>query len=298
VCAVVNRCGFAHFLADARFAPLDAALFAYRRRVGAVALPLLAAASLLSKKLAAGIRTFGLDVRVGPHGNFGATRQTSRDNARVFCEAARILGMQAVAFLTPNAGPVQPFIGRGEALVALAAAVDIHPLAENAWLANHVRDCYEMARQVAMLDNAKSRGVPPVDMQAALVRSALEQHLSAQGSSIDALLGRVAAVVDAPRFRLRASLAGVLELNLDVVRAALVDIQGEATTGIFRDPAGLELLVRPGQQVREGDDLALLRCDIESARNSLTIEVARAFTMHASTPQTDSATEQMEVVHG
>lgn len=295
---VIDRCGFAHFLADERFAPLDAALFAYRRRVGAVALPLLAAASLLSKKLAAGVKTVGLDVRVGSHGNFGATRETARDNAKVFCQAARILGMKAVAFIVPRPGPVQPFIGRGESLVALAVAAGIHEVGENIWLASHVRDCYEMARQVARMDGAENVGAQTPHLRPELIRSALEKHLRAQGSSIDAFQSRIAAVVNAPRLRLRAPSSGIVELNLDLVRAALVRIQADATPGCFLDPAGLELLACAGQEVREGDDLALLRCDIESARGDLAGEIERAFTVNAASPRPQCGLEPMEVVRG
>jgi len=148
--SVVADCGFAHFLADQRFAPLDAALFEYRRRNGAVAVPTLAAASLLAKKLAVGVRLMGLDVRVGEHGNFGRSNTEARNNAALFCAAARLLGIEAVAFVASESGPVQPWIGRGESLVALAHTLGIRRVdGEDLWLEEHARDCWRMAATVA-----------------------------------------------------------------------------------------------------------------------------------------------------
>mgnify|MGYP001167293732 CR=1 FL=1 len=123
ICSIIAKTGFAHFLTDDRFAPIDGKLYAYRRRVGAVAIPMLAAASLLAKKLAVGVRLVGLDARIGPHGNFGVTKEEARRNAINFCTAAKQLDIDAVVFIKNDSGPAQPWIGRGESLVALAYAV-------------------------------------------------------------------------------------------------------------------------------------------------------------------------------
>lgn len=68
---LLRETGYVHLLAADSFAPLDAHLFFLRKRLGAVNVPSLAVASLLSKKLVAGVSVVGLDVRVAPHGNFG-----------------------------------------------------------------------------------------------------------------------------------------------------------------------------------------------------------------------------------
>ena len=67
---VLDRCGYAHFLAGPEFAPLDAALFRYRQKAGAQNVTALAVASILAKKIACGLNLAGLDVRVAPHGEF------------------------------------------------------------------------------------------------------------------------------------------------------------------------------------------------------------------------------------
>ena len=191
---VVEACGFAHFLADARFAPLDAELFQYRRRTGAVAVPMLAASSLLSKKLAVGVNTVGLDVRVGLHGNFGRTIEAARVNARLFCEAAALLGIRATAFLTGGTGPVQPFIGRGEALLALAYACGVAEVEGNEWLSEHVRDCLALTERTVAPSMVSGADSSTHKVSSADVLSVLTTHLRAQGSSIDAFESRVHAI--------------------------------------------------------------------------------------------------------
>lgn len=258
---VVARCGFAHFLSDERFAPMDGALYAYRRRNGAVAVPMLVAASLLAKKFAVGLRFVGLDIRVGSHGNFGQTRDEARSNARLFCSAAQVLGMEAAGFISSDDGPAQPWIGRGEALVALASAAGIRPVDDGAsWLGGHIAQCCHMGGVTAGdLDCDSSRTV--FGTTPAALKQALEAHLVAQGATMEALLARVEAIVDAPRVTLDAATAGVLSIDLGVIRDALVALQTDATPGVFTDPAGVELLVKPGRLVAAGEPVARIRCE-------------------------------------
>ena len=116
---IIVKSGYAHSLARDDFAPLDAEFFRYRQKIGAQAVGTLAIASLLSKKVASHISEVGLDVRVAPHGNFGSDWKTARKNAKQFCRVAKLLNIRAVCVLTDGTSPYQPFIGRGESLVAL-----------------------------------------------------------------------------------------------------------------------------------------------------------------------------------
>lgn len=256
-----NGVRFAHFLADERFAPLDAVLFEFRRRVGALPVPLLAASSLLSKKVAVGVRRVGLDVRVGPHGNFGSTTAEARDNARLFCRGAGLLGIDATAFLTPDDRPAQPWIGRGESLVALAHALGVRPLAAaDPWLDQHVDTCWEMARSIArrQFDDDGTAG-GNIRSRAA---EAFAQHIVAQGATVEAFLARVDDVLGSSRIDIAATESGVLAVDLAAVRDALVDAQGARVAGVFPDPAGVQLLAAPGALVKRGDPIARLRSSV------------------------------------
>ena len=140
---------------------------------GGVAVPPLVIASLLSKKLAAGLTHVGLDVRVMPNGNFGTTWEVApAQMPAVSFEIAEMVGIRAKCFLTDGTEAPQPFIGRGEALVALNTLLD-GP--ENAWLTQHATRCYAMA--------AATVGRPVVRLPTSEeIASILESHLCAQRS--------------------------------------------------------------------------------------------------------------------
>lgn len=290
---VIEKCDFAHFLSDNRFAPLDAALYAYRRRVGAVAVPVLTAASLLAKKLAVGVRAVGLDIRVGPHGNFGVTRNEARANAKLFCSAARALGIEATAFISASVGPAQPWIGRGEALLALALTVRAVQVEDRAsWLRRHVADCYHMAALLAGDDADDAGSEIPSEALADRVRRALEKHLVAQGTTMDAFRARATETAGAPRTTLHSAAAGVLSVDLRIIRDVLVELQADGATH-FRDPVGIELLVPPGRTVGAGEPLARIRCDMGVTDDML----ARVGSAFRAEPEYEATTEHRMTEH-
>lgn len=252
----IARCGYAHFLADERFAPLDAALFDYRKRTKNVAIPSLAAASLLAKKVAVGVRYVGLDIRVGAHGNFGTSIDEARVNAKLFCDTARLLNIQATAFISVGAAPAQPWIGRGESLLALSLAVGLlEEGGPNSWLDSHIHECRRMAQctlAAGDMDANKS------DVRAVL-RAELQAHLESQGSSIELLRDRAEQLLAASRTTIASETNGIVTFDLNAIRDALVDVQNSGVG--FRDPAGIELLVQTGTFVSTGQALARVRCD-------------------------------------
>ncbi|MEL6306332.1 MAG: hypothetical protein AAFQ20_16320, partial [Bacteroidota bacterium] len=69
----LNEClkknGYCHFLAGDNFTPADAKFFQYRAKVNATSVPPLVIASILSKKIAVGLKLTGLDIRVSKSGN-------------------------------------------------------------------------------------------------------------------------------------------------------------------------------------------------------------------------------------
>jgi thymidine phosphorylase len=251
----VGASGYAHFLADRRFAPLDAALFEYRKSSGALALPPLVAASLLSKKLAVGVRAAGLDIRVGSHGNFGATVEEAKENAKLFCAAGRILGIECVGFVSASTPPSQRWIGRGEGLVALRRAV--FGESDDDWLEDHMCDCQRMASETYRPTQVGERSAEKI----------LEEHLVAQGTTKDAFLERATEVANANRVSIFAAGAGRAVFDLTKIRSVLVEAQGRAKPirgSRFSDPAGVVLYVRPGSRVGAGEALAGVRIEDSS----------------------------------
>jgi pyrimidine-nucleoside phosphorylase len=257
---VLDQCGFAHFLAGPEFAPLDAALFRYRQRAGAQNIPALAVASILAKKIACGLNVAGLDVRVGPHGNFGTDFNTARDAARSFCLAAHASGIAAIAGLSDARTPYQPYIGRGESLLALR---DIIESRGGAWLKEHADRCRLLATHVAALYHTSK--VPTGD-----IATPFFDNLSAQGGSNEAFYERTDAIAREPTRDLLADRDGFLFLNLASLRSVIVAANSQETEGLqFSDNLGLILQHKPGAYVQRGDVLALVR-----ARDAVWSEVA------------------------
>jgi thymidine phosphorylase len=97
--AVVSKAGCAIVGQTAQLAPADRRLYAIRDATGTVeSLPLIVA-SILSKKLAAGLHALVMDVKVGS-GAFMPTREEADELARAIVEVAQGNGLPTSAMLT------------------------------------------------------------------------------------------------------------------------------------------------------------------------------------------------------
>lgn len=248
--AVLDDCGYVHFLAGNQFAPADAAMFAYRQRVGAQAIPALAIASLLAKKLAMGIRLVGLEVRAAPHGNFGRDVAAARQNALRFCEVADRLNLHPLCIVTDGNRPQQPYIGRGEAILALARLLKNEGCS---WLIEHASACREWASALI---------ASPAAAQPNAAESFLA-NLRAQGGSAEGFQAKASAVAAAHTKSVEASRDGIIEYDVRALRDAILAsrLPDEGTT--FDNSVGLILLARPGTFVKSGESLISVRCDDE-----------------------------------
>jgi thymidine phosphorylase len=259
---VLERCGYVHVLAGAKFAPADATMFAHRQRVGAQSIPALAVASLLAKKLAMGVRRVGLEVRVAPHGNFGADPDKAAANAWAFCRVAKLVGIEATCFLTDGTVPQQPYIGRGEAILALSLLLG--GTAET-WLQSHAGTCEDWASTLAGSDQPKH----------SRISFAFTSNVVAQGGSLEALEESAARVAASHSYLVFAEREGVLSFDLGGLREAILAARGADEGLRFDDSAGLILLVEPGTVVRAGEPLVSARCS-DCARPSLRNAVSAA----------------------
>ncbi|MBY5738162.1 hypothetical protein [Rhizobium leguminosarum] len=248
--AILDSCGYVHMISNEKFAPADASLFAYRQKTGAQAIPALAIASLLSKKIAMGVKRVGLEVRVANHGNFGATQDEARVNAFRFIRVAHLLGLRAVCFLTDGMIPQQPYVGRGEALVALSLATKSEA---PQWLEEHLANCEEWAATITgTLYSPRSE-----------IIGSFSANLIAQGSSVDAFESRVDEIACAhsenPKWLLAPG-SGEVRYDLRGLRDAILDARGTDQDFEFNDSVGLILAVKTGHTVEKGDPLMSVRC--------------------------------------
>jgi thymidine phosphorylase len=266
--AALASSGYVHLIADARWAPLDARLFAYRQRRAAQAVPTLVIASILAKKLAAGVVGAGLEVRIAPHGNFGHDRAAARENAGRYKAVAGLLELTPVALLTDGSRPFQPYVGRGEALVALA---DVLSASADGWLLDHVNLCRAMSDVVAAGVGVAASA--PTGTEA--LRRAHEELLVAHGADLRAFEDRVAAVRSAPTAVFSAPSCGIVDYDLDRLRELLVvrqRAQTPARGATASDPAGVILTVRPGERVESGTPVIAVR--VPEGEHALAAELA------------------------
>ena len=245
----LDECQYSHFLAGEDFVPLDARMFRIRQELGFQANPHLVAASLISKKLAASVTHFRLDVRVGPHGNFGRTLKEARVNARMFNSIARSVGLDSGCYLGDGTAVYQPYIGRGEALAALDDLFNDRP---SPWLKEHVENCWDMTESLKAVNEVPS---------GSMLKEVFAENLVAQGSNVGEFQRRVDEVRESSKTTIRANSSGYLQIDLNVLRRLLVQSQASHSSELtpFSDPCGVELLCRPGQKVDAEQPLAHVR---------------------------------------
>lgn len=250
VATAIRNAGYAHFLAGKNHGKRDAILFEYRKKANAVNVVPLVIASLLAKKLEVGLSRVGLDVRVAPFANFGRTFNEARANAKKFCSVAQILDIQAVCFLTNGSVPYQPYIGRGESLVALS---DLLSDTGSPELNRHLDLCYAIASGTA--------GFEAIRPTTAQLRLHFSNNLDAQGASIDRFFEKAQLIKNMHQFELTAPDHGFLIIDILRLRGVLIRHQKNLASEAdpFADPVGV--IVRASHQtyLSKGDLIATVR---------------------------------------
>jgi pyrimidine-nucleoside phosphorylase len=108
--AIVRECGFAMAGQTPALVPADRILYAMRDHTGTVESPYLITASIMSKKLAAGLNGLVLDVKTGS-GAFMSREEDARLLARLMVETGELAGTRTVALLTSMDQPLGRFAG-------------------------------------------------------------------------------------------------------------------------------------------------------------------------------------------
>jgi pyrimidine-nucleoside phosphorylase len=117
---VIDECGCSIIGQSADLVPADRKLYALRDHIGAVESPYLICASIMSKKLAAGLDALVLDVKTGS-GAFLPDLAVSRFLARLMVETGEASGTRTAALLTDMSQPLGRFSGNSvEVLESLA----------------------------------------------------------------------------------------------------------------------------------------------------------------------------------
>lgn len=118
--AVIARCGASIVSQTPALVPADRVLYALRDRTGTVESPGLICASILSKKLAAGLNALVLDVKTGS-GAFLQKREDSEYLAALMVATAEAAGTRTVALMTDMGQPLGSAAGNWVELMECVA---------------------------------------------------------------------------------------------------------------------------------------------------------------------------------
>ncbi len=242
---------YIHTLADKTFCPLDIKLFEFRKKINKINLFPLVISSLLSKKIALDVKSVGLDIRVSQNGNFGNSIDQARDNAHKFNRIARLLGTSSKCFLTDARFPLQPFIGRGEALLALYEIFEKNNLNG---LLEHIEICFSMAASI-------SKKKVKLPFSSINIRGEFNENLLAQGSNYDHFLKKISQLKKQPNIILSSEQEGFLHIDLQKIKSAIAYEQKQfiSKNVQFPDPCGCILIKKHGDYIKRKEPLVILR---------------------------------------
>ena len=256
-CAIIGQTG--------RLAPADQRLYAIRDVTATVESIPLITASILSKKLAAGLSALAIDVKCGS-GAFMATRESARELAQSIASVATGAGVPTVALVTDMNEPLASCAGNA---VEVRNAVDYLTGARRDARLHEVTLALAAEPMVARglaadLSAARAALQRALDSGAAAER--FERMVAALGGPSD-ILSRAAAILPQARFVAPAPAlrAGFVEsVDTRSVGLAVVELGGGRRTAVDAiDPAvGLTELAGIGAEVGPGALLALVHaCD-------------------------------------
>jgi thymidine phosphorylase len=174
---VVRQAGCAIIGQTADLAPADKTLYAIRDVTGTVESISLITASILSKKLAAGLGALILDVKTGS-GAFMPTLEKSRDLARSLVEVANGAGLKTGALITDMNEPLASAAGNG---LEVRNAVDFLTGAHQDWRVREVTlalcaELVVMTGKATTLDAGRMLAVAALDSGRATERFSTMVH--------------------------------------------------------------------------------------------------------------------------
>ena len=279
----VERVGMAIIGQSGNLAPADKKLYALRDVTATVdSIPLIAS-SIMSKKLVAGAHSIVLDVKVGS-GAFMKTRQDGEALARQMVDIAAACGRRASALVTNMDIPLGEAVGNAlevqEAVTILQGGGD----------GNLRRLCEALAAEMLCLchgwrpEESAARVKEAVDSGAAFRQMCL--WVEAQG-------GDASYLTDLSRFPTAAEYVVTAEASgyvtaMDAEAIGVVGVTlgaGRATKEDAIDhAAGICLLKKTGDAVKQGEPLAILYTNRPQAVEGATAAYRRAVTIGAVAP--------------
>lgn len=279
---VVGDVGCAIVSASADIAPADKRLYAIRDVTGTVESLDLITASILSKKLAAGLQSLVLDVKTGS-GAFMKSRAESRALAQALVSTANAAGCPTTALVTDMTQPLASSLGNAlevESSMAVLTGQDSGPLLE-----------LSVALGAELLATA---GI--ADGEAKL-RKAISSGEAAErfGRMVYALGGPLAFVDDWRRFLPEATVilevpapsdGVVTQIDGEALGLAVVDLGGgrRVETDVVDPAVGFSDVVRLGDKIAKGQPLLRVHAAREEQAAAAAQVVLQSITLGEGAP--------------
>jgi pyrimidine-nucleoside phosphorylase len=290
--SVLMRVGFAMMGQTAEIAPADKKLYALRDATSTVeAIPLIVA-SIMSKKLAAGLGALVLDVKTGS-GAFMRDESRARELARALVTTGNSCGVRTEALLTDMSQPLGRGVGHA---IEVRECIDILRGETNERALPVLELSLELAaRMVALsnvessLDAAREKVRRALDSGAALER--FRQNVEAQGGDPRVCDDPARLLPLTPHeVKVESTRTGfIASIDATEIGFAIAEIGG----GRIRiedtiDPAvGYAAEAGIGDQVKAGETLGLLYCEDEAQAEAAKARIRAAYEIrdeHASAP--------------
>ncbi|MGB7338165.1 MAG: pyrimidine-nucleoside phosphorylase [Phototrophicaceae bacterium] len=266
-------------------APADGKLYALRDVTATVpSLPLIAA-SIMSKKLAAGAHGIVLDVKIGS-GAFMTTLEDAQELAKIMVAIGTDAGRDTIALLSDMNQPLGSAVGN-----ALEVVEAIETL--NGRGPDDFREhCIEIATYMVELAGQGKKWTDHAALRQALIETLTTgQALNKFRLMVESQGGEVAAVDD-PSLLAKATFINDVSATSsgyiatvtadEIARAALALGAGRAKKEDKIDFAvGVEILVNVGDTITAGDVIARIHANSENALAQAIIYIDRAITIQA-----------------
>jgi pyrimidine-nucleoside phosphorylase len=280
--AQVRETGLAVIGQTLELVPADKRLYALRDVTATVDNISLIAASIMSKKIAAGADAIVLDVKVG-EGAFMKSQRDAHALAEAMLELGRRAGREVVCLITDMEQPLGHAVGNAleirEALATLRGAgpADFTELVVAA--AGHL-----LARSDLGVDEAEARTRVEVALTDGSAHAAYERWIAAQGGDPSESALPTAPVVSEARAEREGHVARLGAIRIG--QAALRLGAGRRTKDDSIDHAvGVVCLKKQGDHVRAGDTLAEVHARDEETATAGVRDVLAAYAIAAEAPR-------------
>ena len=286
--AVVGQVGCAIVGQTARLAPADGRIYAVRDTTASVESTPLIVASILSKKLAAGLQSLVLDVKTGS-GAFMAREEDARALARALVDVAQGAGLPCSALLTDMSQPLASEAGNA---LEVASAVRFLK-GESAGTRLHRVTSALCAEALVQAGLAKDAGEGEALAARALESGAALERFGAMvaglGGPADFVERMDAYLPSAPVVRpVVAPSAGIVSA-MDTRALGLAVVQlggGRSVPGEAIDPSvGLSAIAPLGTSVAPGDPLGFVHARNDSEAERAVAQVLASISLSETPPQ-------------